>query len=407
MAYKTSACLILLSLIYAPWALGCVQPWAIHGLIVLNLAAGAFLILQWRRPAIHRLTLFCVAGLLVQGWVMVFIANDAVDREVRGETMWQITGILIAMLVATDMAARGWSWQMLTFIGGTGISIAIYGLLAKVGVLPELAHRVYRESVFATFDYHGNAGAYLNLAIPAVFAMAMRKQIGGWAGLSVCVAALLVNVSRAAAAIGVILLIGLTIWAAGRLARRSHRQLAAGLGVAIIVAAVAGGAAWRRWDQLSSMASADNPRLLLIQMALPMVRDAGFFGDGPGSFKLIYPTSPYLPHEIYRRTIVTPYKIGTEVSIYSHVHNDYLQYLIEWGWIGGILWALLVVGAVWRGITAYRRGIADRLLTIACLAALAGVLLHALVDWPLQVASLQLDVAVYLAILAGQPCAYS
>jgi O-antigen ligase len=169
---------------------------------------------------------------------------------------------------------------------------------------------------------------------------------------------------------------------------------------------VAGGAAWQRWHQLSSMASADNPRLLLIQMALPMVRDAGFFGDGPGSFKLIYPTSPYLPHEIYRRTVVTPYKVGTEVSIYSHVHNDYLQYLIEWGWVGGILWALLVGSVVWRGITAYRKGTADRLLTIACLAAIAGVLLHALADWPLQVASLQLDVAVYLAILAGQPCAY-
>jgi O-antigen ligase len=269
-----------------------------------------------------------------------------------------------------------------------------------------LAHRDYQASIFATYDYHGNAGAYLNLAIPAVFALAVaRHRAGGVAALLICVAAAMANVSRAAAAITVVMTFALVGWTkqAGWVpASRRGRRAAITLMVAfVVVTLAAGGGALQRWNQLPSMEIKENPRWLMLKIAAPMAADAGFFGYGPGSFKLIYPSSPHLIHDLYRRWKVAPYHPGTEPSIYSYAHNDYLQFAIEWGWAGAMLWAVLLITAITSGVRACRGD--GRLVIAVSLIALAAVLAHALVDWPLQVASLQLDVAMYLALLLSAP----
>jgi O-antigen ligase len=152
----------------------------------------------------------------------------------------------------------------------------------------------------------------------------------------------------------------------------------------------------------------NNPRLLLLHLAVPMCGDAGWFGYGPGSFKLIYQNSPYIPRALFPRSEIEPYQVGEETSIYNYVHNDYLQFIIEWGWIGAAFWAALLGGGFVAGVKAYRGGIAEqRLILAAAMIGLGGVLVHAMIDWPLQVASLQLYAGVYLALLySNPPCAY-
>jgi hypothetical protein len=421
--------LLLIALVYAPWALGCVPPWAVRGLAVLTLASAGLwaigLILQRALPAIPRIAAACVALLLIQGWWMVLNAHGlyvadtdqflpvrsywagaagAVDGPVCGAMMLQITAVLAALLVACDLASQSvWRWRFIAAIGGTGFSIAVWGLLQKAGVLPALAHREYQDSVFATFNYHGNAGAYLNLVIPAVFALGVaHHRQGGIAALLICIAAALVNISRAAAVITVLMMIVLVAWNRRAAFVPATRTLAIIFFVAFITLMLAaGGAALRRWHQLRSIEFAENPRLLMLRMATPMALDAGFFGDGPGSFKMIYPTSEYMIHDLYRRWKVAPYIPGEAPSIYSYVHNDYLQFTIEWGWAGALLWLAILAAAVVNGVRAYHGD--GRLIVIVSLIALAAVLIHALVDWPLQVASLQLDVAVYLALLLAAP----
>jgi O-antigen ligase len=429
-----SGWLLLIALVYAPWALGCVPPRAIRGLAALTLtSAGCWalgLILQRARPAIPRIAGCCVLLLLIQGWWMVLNAHGryvadtdqllpvqsiwpsaagAVDGPVCGAMMLQITAVLAALLVACDLATQSvWRWRFIAVLAGTGFSIAIWGLLQKAGVLPALAHRDFAASVFATYNYHGNAGAYLNLAIPAVFALAVaRHRQGGIAALLICLAAALVNVSRAAAVITVAMMIVLVAWNRRAAFAPTKRTLGVVLFTAFVtVMLAAGGTAWHRWNQLASMEIKNNPRLLMLQIAAPMALDAGFFGDGPGSFKLIYPTSEYMIHDLYRRWKVAPYIPGQAPSIYSYVHNDYLQFTIEWGWAGALLWLGILAAAVANGLRAYRGD--HRLIIAVSLIALAGVLIHALVDWPLQVASLQLDVAIYLALLLAAPkCAFS
>jgi O-antigen ligase len=400
-----SGWLLMLALVYAPWALGCVKPWATVGLAAITILSGGLWALACmmggRRPRVLRVCGWSAGLLLIQGWWMVFNARGADEAATERAMMQQISAVLAAFVVGCDLAARKtWRWRLLVTIGVTGVSIAAYGLLEKAGLVPALAHRNYQESVFATYDYHGNAGAYLNLAIPAVFALAMTRKREGVAGLLVCMAGAMANVSRAAAAISLGLIAGLGLWI-----KAQRRRLIISLIVAAVLATIAGGgAAWRRWGQLASMVNRNNPRLLMLRLAVPMAREAGFFGYGPGSFKLIYPTSPHLPPELYERWQVLPYQVGQEPSIYSYVHNDYLQYVIEWGWVGGLLWAMLVGGAVKAGIQAYRNADGrEQLILVTSLAALSGVFAHALVDWPLQVASLQLYAAIYLALLASSP----
>jgi hypothetical protein len=89
------------------------------------------------------------------------------------------------------------------------------------------------------------------------------------------------------------------------------------------------------------------------------------------------------------------------------LHEDYFQTLLEWGWLGSSLWCLLLFGGIAVGIFSYnkvaRRGWTPRrrVMQPLVIIALIGVALHALVDFPLQIESIQLYVATYLGLCWG------
>src|SRR5207245_5168675 len=113
------------------------------------------------------------------------------------------------------------------------------------------------------------------------------------------------------------------------------------------------------------------------------------------------------------------------------LHEDYLQTALEWGWVGSLLWAVIFFGGMANAVlclrrqTAFRRGQRPdvrgqlrsaepasqrfrvlavtqecswrrRLILPLAVIALAGVAVHALVDFPLQIVSIQLYAATYL-----------
>ena len=84
-------------------------------------------------------------------------------------------------------------------------------------------------------------------------------------------------------------------------------------------------------------------------------------------------------------------------GLWLFAHNDYLQTALEWGVVGFVAWALYFFGALARLVRGLRRGAwkhEDRTCGAGLLLALVGVAIMALGDFPLQIASLQLDVAV-------------
>ena len=94
-------------------------------------------------------------------------------------------------------------------------------------------------------------------------------------------------------------------------------------------------------------------------------------------------------------------------GILRYAHQDYLQTTLEWGILGFLLWALLIGGGIVRAIVylrSYPRSLTRHhgMWIALCTLSLLGVLIHSLVDFPLQIASLQLWVAILLGQLWTQ-----
>ena len=149
-----------------------------------------------------------------------------------------------------------------------------------------------------------------------------------------------------------------------------------------------------RWQSVSEQIPAD-ARWQASRVALGALPGAGFFGFGPGTFRVVFPG----------------YNIESGHAVpgsWKVEHEDYLQTLLEWGWLENSLWALLFFGGIAVGILSYnryatrdwmpRRRVMQPLATLA----LAGVAMHALVDFPFQIESIQLYVATYLGVCWGR-----
>jgi hypothetical protein len=442
--------LLAFALIFAPWAWGTVKPAGLLGLeIILATAVILWVITAIEpqcRPQLPRLALLATALLLLQGWWMAINAHrvynarshqfspghplvallpGAADRTIAVSAMLHVSVILMALLMACDFVRDpAWRMRYWKILAITGASIAIYALGVKAGIFaPMFKVPGAQASVFGSFVYHGVAGAYLNLAIPAQCGMAMvdLRQAAGkrwstfWMAMAmITVVGVMVNISRGAAMICVgelALLTLLLIW----MYRRDTRMAAilvrwkwfilAGMCVVLF----AGGLAVRhnltRWETFyKDFAWHDNGRLLAWRVGWGMASVHPLFGSGPGSFKIRFSVSHHWIPALYSHWLLTYYVPGHRISRWCYASNDYLQTLIQWGAAGLLLWGVLVLGALWPPRPWPKRGevrqelSTDDVLIWCSRIALAGVLIHGLFDYPLELASLELDVVFYLAL---------
>ena len=338
----------------------------------------------------------------------------SVDYSISAAWMLRAT-LLLGVVLFTAKLSRDpvWLVRLWWTIAIAGGSIALLGLIQKAtgaGMIfwkkPATADLT---TFFATYYTHGNSGAYLNLVLPVAIALALRgflrksSPILRAIPLALClllVVAAIANTSRGGQAIGALLVVALTICLRDILFSRVRRLekktllVAAGV-IAFALLAVAGAShldqSLGRWHDLQSKLEND-ARWLASRAALRAVDDAGWFGFGPGTFRVVF---PYYTNGL-----------GPKVEgIWRFLHEDYLQTLLEWGWIGSAFWALLFFGSIGVAARTLRRRGDDsplsgrqRLFLTGAVLALGGVALHALVDFPLQIASIQLYVAVYVGI---------
>ena len=453
--------LFLALLVYAPWAYGCTRAWAVLGLeiglaAVLGLwAAGCALRRRW--PAVPGPWVVMAGLLLAQGWWMALNAGfvrdgdyllfvpvragllaggpGSIEEALSREWMWRGTLLLgIAGFVAAEVVPRADTllrlWQT---VGLAGASTALLGLLQRAsgaenifwGPAP-LDPAKEPPSFFAAYRYHANAGAFLNLTLPLVAGLCLRaltrppaaggtlRARAGWGGaLGLVLLATAANTSKAALTMAIPLLAGVLLLGAARpLWRVAPRALGehrtAVLLPVVLALGLLGAVAWTagldrplaRWAQLPKQAREEG-RWPAAGVALEALRqDGGALGLGPGTFPVAFPhyTGP----------------LGDRLNgVWNYLHEDYLQTAMEWGWIGATLWSGIFFGGIgvgaWRAwgrgerVARTRRSWhpRGRLLLPLVVLALGGVALHALVDFPLQVASLQLYVATYLGVCWG------
>jgi O-antigen ligase len=431
------------TLAYAPWAYGAttsmsiqITNWMLLGALVLWAVE---LLVSRRRPRFPRLLFFLAVALVCVGGWMVFNAKSIYDSDffvfvplhnfappLAGSVdytisaVWIIRGALLlgTILFVADLSqSNRWLLRLWYAIGLVAGSIAFLGLLQKatgaqmIFWQPPPPEEVRVTTFFATYYYHGNAGAFLNLVWPlsaglVIRAFSKRSHPGlraMWISLLILtIAGVLANTSRMAQLIGVVLLLAICLQFGPALVRKlfgTEKSVALAGALAIVLALIALAQATHldqpltRWQTERQRIPTD-ARWQAWHVALAALPDAGLFGFGPGTFRVVFPT----------------YNIGSVNQVpgtWRFLHEDYLQILLEWGWLGCSLWGLLCFGGIMVGIRSNNKNARRdwtprrRVLQPLVIIALVGVALHALVDFPFQIESIQLYVATYLGICWG------
>jgi len=344
-------------------------------------------------------------------------AAGTIERGASFSSMQRISGLLGILCFASDLMQRP-EWRVRTWraIGLAGVSVTLFGLVERIADAPMIFWEASRidSTFFGTYFYRGNAGAFINLVLPLIFGLALvalhEREAHGQKSLwipavLVCVAGAFVNTARSAQIVTAIIVIVLVSWCFKSLAKtrqnflgRRHILYAGIFLIALVVVAEIG---WTsvgpRWSRISEEIGTLNGRTFAMGVCYKMIPDAGLMGFGPGTFEIGFPF------------YITPEQIAhVEVARmhWRYAHEDYLQTLIEWGWVGFAAWAVLFCGGVVTALYTinYRRLVlssSDHVLLFTCVTALVGIAIHALVDFPLQIASLQLYTAVFLGTCWG------
>jgi len=124
-------------------------------------------------------------------------------------------------------------------------------------------------------------------------------------------------------------------------------------------------------ERLQNTSTASETRDEVVRDTLIYISDHPLLGTGGGSYYATYPN--------YKQQDVNGY--------YSHTHNDYLQFLSEYGFIGTFFIALFALSAAAMAITTLikRNNSLAQATSFAVLMVIIALLLHSLVDFSLQI----------------------
>src|SRR5437773_5481909 len=271
------------ALVYAPWAYVATTSESIQITNWMLLAALVLwaieLLISRRTPRFPRLLSFLTAALICVGGWMVFNAKSIYDSDfsvfvplrnfappVAGSVdypisaAWMIRGALllgIILFVADLSQSNRWLLRLWYVIGLVGGSIACLGLLQKatgtqmIFWQPPPPEDVRVTTFFATYYYHGNAGAFLNLVWPLTAGLVIRAFTRGshpwmraiWASVFLLtIAAVLANTSRMAQLVAFLLLVMISLKFGPLFLRKlsgGHKSVALAVTVAIALALIA------------------------------------------------------------------------------------------------------------------------------------------------------------------------
>lgn len=278
-----------------------------------------------------------------------------------------------------------------TLLGIEGIAQRIEG---SGKLLFYVKPRVNTEAIsqFGPFAYRSNGAQYLNLIWPMALGFWWWLQRTGtkrsrrWShhGLLVCATIMaacpIISTSRAGALTGMALL----VVAVGILISGKRTDGLAKLAVLAVLGLALAGGAWLGWQslnpRLNDLETGYRGRELMYKTARVIADENPVFGTGPGTFEHVF--------QLYRQSL--------EEYWPKQLHNDWLELLLTFGWVGFamILAALALViahGFRKEGIPA-----SQRFVWLVWLA-LAGCLMQARWDFPFRVYSV---VFLFLALCA-------
>jgi O-antigen ligase len=350
------------------------------------------------------------------------MSRDALALDVPGSISVNRDATVLALLRLVTAAAAFWlalqlcrsgrrARLLVAAIAVIGLAYAVYGVVAFF-VFPKTIlwfdKIYYHDSLTSTFINRNSYATYAGMGLVAALAMAVSAfseggaqsdrtrqvasligsltwQGGVWLALAAVVAlALVLTGSRAGIAVGLAgVLMGALV---AILQRRGERFAAAGAGLIAVLLFVA--VLFSFGDLLASRLAKQgfqsDERLAVYDLTLQSVADKPLLGFGYGTFEQVFP--------MYRDASIGP------MVRWDKAHNTYLELLQGLGvpvaailiaTVGSLIW-LCVSGAISR-----RRFVTAPL---AASAATAAVLLHAFVDFSLQ---MQAVAITWMALLGA------
>lgn len=419
-----------LILLLAPWLFGAVEEWSWRLLQCLTLLA---VLLVLYSP--HRTWNWWWGGsiLAVAVYLAVQAANpshrfEPVDRSLvplshvawlphtaDAATTWQTMLKFLTyagLFWATRMAftERHHVWALLAVLVVSGFVMAIVGLMQKLsGTELMLGLRKGGWFFFGPFVNRNNYVSYINLLIPVALAVShhrrhvalaegARSHPGGLFAFMALVMVLSVVMTTSRA--GTVVCAGMLLaWGAVELAhvvRGGGEGRRALLVVMLAAVALMTGLLYlgtqpieQRLGEMRDVPAelaGSGGRGTVYKATMQMFRERWLYGIGGGTFSMTYPYYSAERMDWFRR----------------YAHNDWLQYLAELGALGTVLLGLFPFGLLreWikHGETLHLGGMLDW-MAIALGIALAGMALHALVDFPLHIPAVATLAVAWLAIL--------
>ena len=336
----------------------------------------------------------------------------SVDAATSLPFLRHMAAMLLAGLALRDaLAGSRVRWLVFRVVALSGLVIATIGIYQKASNAGMMLWGIpleYERSFFAAFRYHANAASFLNLSWPAALAVWLRSRMmrpgSIVSSLDFCVffltlAAVFVNTSKAGQILG-LLAVGLAAWRFRRELLIPVTSRAGGIVLGVFVAGIvlvlvfpAVYLSFSKWSQLVEHGGSFKGRIMAYGACLEAIREAGLFGNGAGTFSIVFP--------IYTLDLGEDF-----YGFWRFAHQDWLQGIIEWGWLGFAAWAAIFSGALFRLGRRAREARKDdqpEITSSIALLALGIVLLHALVDFPFQIPAIQWLVVFYLALAWSRP----
>ncbi|MGC1478889.1 MAG: O-antigen ligase family protein [Chthoniobacterales bacterium] len=421
---------------FIAWFLGHILRRRFPAIPVLAWILGILILLfGWTSAALGWLDVWLIDNLenypLWWDSVTIYGANYS---DLAFPAMVRATALLGATALAIDLFSDvRWTRALLITWGATATGMVVFFFLQRTFGEPFLLRSSLdprRVLTFATFRYWGNAASYLNLSWPLLVGLATYSikchRAKGWTFWLSCAliafSAVFLNVSKAGNILGIVgLLLFVSLlsfhtlkhWDRRRVRFSYRTAILVVIPVIVIAVSLAAALPTDRWERLLNRDVDKDPRRIAYSYFLTMLPESGWMGFGPGNYKQVY--WDYVGDDPTMAR--TPFWVA---------HQDYLQTVIEWGYLGTITWALVFAFPIFalarqsfftapsrldqRQDYAYSLSVHARLfweaipdaraplLAIAGLIAITLTALHSLVDFPMQIASLQFYFLLWIAL---------
>lgn len=397
---------------------------------------------KWK-PTVPWIGSLIVALILTYGWFMIANAKAFFDlsefgfQELTGRfwewgpgtvakkasvpIMMETTGLFLVFFAAVR-ARETRSWKtLLAVLPILGSVITMVGLYHRVIEAPSVwfIDQRHPPTFFAPFVYNGHAGAYLNFAGAIGFgfwvAACARRHTAmtlGWAILTaMCFLGSVATGSKGTALV-LLITLGLCLWAHRRRLLTIWRDYREGPGgmrlegrifaiasvfLILVFGAVGVQKLIVRMDDFiedardgSAGTVEGRKEIMRVMWKMSAIDEGSWFGFGPGSFATVVPF--FLANE-------DPPVRGR----WLYGHSDPLQLVVEWGYIGAILWMAFAVGALVCGRKTIKssRDSSSKDLTRGIMIGLGSMAIHSCFDFPFGILSLELVALFVCGLLWG------